>query len=297
MLGIAMLIVSANVGAATKFSDWSTPTNLGTTVNSGAVDGAPASSKDGLSLYFNSVRAGGYGDNDIWVSQRESEDSAWGTPANLGSTVNTEAAEAAPSFSRDGHWMFFNSNRSGGIGGIDIWASYREHVHDDFDWGTPVNLGSGVNSDASEQGCTLFDDTSDGVPVLYFGSNRAGGMGAFDIYVSVQQSDGSFGDAELVTELSSTNGDLRPIIRYDGLELFLHSNRAGGQGALDLWVSTRGSVDDDWGTPVNLGSTVNSAAGEQQAYISSDGTTLYFASTRSGGSGALDLYMTTRNKE
>jgi hypothetical protein len=51
---------------------------------------------------------------------------------NLGAVVNTGAIENVPALSRDELWLFFNSNRNGGFGGSDIWASYREHIHDDF---------------------------------------------------------------------------------------------------------------------------------------------------------------------
>jgi len=105
--------------------------------------------------------------------------------------------------------------------------------------------------------------------------------------------DGSFGAAELVEELSSPTRDQRPNVRFDGLELFLWSDRPGSLG-LDIWVSTRDAVTDPWTPPVNLGPIVNSPLLEAQAYISSDGKTLYFSSTRPGGLGGYDLYVTTR---
>src|SRR5262249_15262715 len=107
------------------FSPWSTPVNLGTIINSPSVDAGAAISKNGLSLYFNSDRPGGFGNQDIWVSHRATLDAPWGLPLNLGSVINTDALESVPSFSRDEHWMFFNSNRPGGSGQVDAWASYR----------------------------------------------------------------------------------------------------------------------------------------------------------------------------
>ena len=109
--------------------------------------------------------------------------------------------------------------------------------------------------------------------------------------------DGSFGPAVLVTELSSPRGENRPSIRRDGLEILFQSNRTGSIGASgDLWVATRESTLDVWSTPVNLGATINTAFVEQNAYLSSDNKTLFFASDRPGGSGGLDLYMITRTK-
>ena len=160
-----------------------------------------------------------------------------------------------------------------------------------------MNLGPGVNSAADDNGPSYFENEEDGSPQLYFGSSRAGGLGAADIYVSEQMADGSFGPAVLVTELSSASNENDPSIRHDGLEIFFHSNRTGSIGtALDLWVATRESTLDPWSTPVNLGSPVNIASQEQNAYLSSDGKTLFFSSDRPGGFGGLDLYMTTRTK-
>jgi Tol biopolymer transport system component len=261
------------------------------------MDGTPAVSKDGLSLYFMSDRPGGFGGPDIWVSQRASRESQWGLPINLGEAVNTAALEGAPILSRDEHWLFFNSNRTGGFGLNDLWASYREHTKDDLGWQTPFNLGAGVNTPFQDQGAGYFENDDGGVPLLFFGSNRPGGPGFNDIYENQLLPDGSVGLTRLVPELSSPANDLRPSVRFDGLEVFLFSNRPGSLGDTDLWVATRHTVFDLWSTPTNLGPVVNSAAAELQQHIASDRRTLYFASDRSGGFGQLDLYVTTRTKQ
>ena len=106
-------LVTSPAAAASNLSDWSAPVNLGPLVNSPFNDFAPAVSKDGRSLYFSSDRPGTSGPTDIWVSQRNSRDDPWGVPINLGTPVNTSFGERAPNFSRDGHWMFFVSDRTG----------------------------------------------------------------------------------------------------------------------------------------------------------------------------------------
>jgi hypothetical protein len=95
-IGGAIVIVSAFTAPsrAQKYSEWSTPINLGATVNSTAMDRAPAVSKDGLSLYFSSNRLGSVGmSEDIYVSQRETRDGEWGPPTNLGPIINTTLSE------------------------------------------------------------------------------------------------------------------------------------------------------------------------------------------------------------
>jgi Tol biopolymer transport system component len=247
----------------------------------------------------------------MYVSQRASVNDPWGPPVNLGPTVNTAFDEGNPAFSRDGHFLFFQSKRPGGLGGIDIWVSRRNNTHDDFDWQPAVNLGPGVNSAADDNGPTYLqndeaefenndegdrENEDEGMPQLYFGSSRPGGPGPPDIYLSAQMADGSFGPAVLVTELSSAQAENRPSIRRDGLEILFQSNRIGSVGLGDLWMSTRKSTLDAWTTPVNLGNTINTVFVEQNAYLSSDSKTLFFSSDRPGGSGGLDLYMTTRTR-
>ncbi|PYJ75210.1 MAG: hypothetical protein DME77_09865 [Verrucomicrobia bacterium] len=293
-LGASGLLATPRFLAASTFSEWSAPVNLGPTVNTGSIDAGPALSKDGLSLYFNSNRPGGFGGNDIWVSQRASREDAWGAPVNLGPTINTASNEDTPSFSRDGHTMYFNSDRAGGFGMRDIWISRRTNTGDDFGWEAPVNAGPGVNSAFIDAGASYLANEEAGPPLLYFGSNRTAGL--YDIYVSAQAANGSWGPAVLVPELSSPLNEQRPSVRFDGLELFLDSDRLGTFGLRDLWVSTRETTLEPWSAPVNLGATVNSTFNDQQPFITSDRETLFFASDRTGGLGNLDIYMTTREK-
>jgi hypothetical protein len=157
-LGGAIVLVWAFTASsrAQRYSDWSALINLGPTVNSAFVDRGPAISKDGLSLYFTSTRPGGVGGEDIYVSQRQTSDDEWGPPVNLGPIINTSLNEMVPAFSRDGHLLFFSSNRLGGFGGLDIWVSRREDTHDDFAWQPAENLGAGVNSASIDAGPSYF---------------------------------------------------------------------------------------------------------------------------------------------
>jgi Tol biopolymer transport system component len=304
-LGISATIASAMHGSATAtslraagphFTGWSTPVNLGPTINTTSAEAGPALSKNGLSLYFYSDRPGGFGVSDIWVSQRESVDDAWGAPVNLGPTINSAFADIVPAFSRDGHWVFFASFRPGGFGGADHWASWRPHTHDDFGWQAPTNLGANVNTAAFDAGSGYFENDEAGAPQLFFGSTRTSGLGGTDMYMSTLQADGSWGPATLIPELNSTADDNRANVRHDGLEIFFYSARAGGAGGVDLWVATRDTVDAAWSTPVNLGAPVNTSATELHPYLAADAETLFFSSSRAGGSGGLDLYVTTRSK-
>ncbi|PYO61651.1 MAG: hypothetical protein DMD28_08385 [Gemmatimonadetes bacterium] len=274
-------------------SEWSAPGNLGATINTAANEQGPTLSKDGRTLYFGSDRAGGSGSFDLWVARRACSDCPWEPPENLGPVVNTTASETGPGLSIDEHMLFFTSTRPGGQGLSDLYISHRANPNDDFGWEPPVGLGADVNTAGSEAGAEYLQNAEDGAGNLYF--NRAPPGGTADIYYAPLTRDGETrGPATLVTELSHpTATDQGSTLRTDGREIFFFSTRPGGLGGNDLWTSTRRSLHDPWSTPVNLG-PLNSAAADQQPGLSSDGRTLLFASSRSGGFGGTDIYMSTR---
>ncbi len=282
----------ANV--TSQFSPWSEPENLGSTINTTFNEQGPTLSNDELSLYFGSDRPGGIGGFDIWVSQRACKDCAWETPVNVGPAVNTTSDETGPGLSIDGHLLFFRSTRPGGAGLGDVFLSKRANPKDDFAWGVPVALGPDVNTAAAEAGAEFLQSAEDGEANLYF--NRAPPGGTADLYAAAITRDGETrGPAVLVSELSDPIAtDQGPTLRSDGREVFFFSTRPGGVGGADLWTSTRRSVHDPWTPPVNVGAPLNSPAAEQQPSLSSGGLTLLFASSRAGGFGGTDLWMSTR---
>jgi hypothetical protein len=83
-----------------------------------------------------------------------------------------------------------------------------------------------------------------------------------------------------------------PFIARDDLTFYMASNRPGGLGGIDIWVSRRSSPDGAWGAPENLGAPVNSAANDFCPTIDRNDHTLFFVSTRSGGCGGADIYVT-----
>src|SRR4029450_11075987 len=104
------------------------------------------------------------------------------------------------------------------------------------------------------------------------------------------------GPGALVPEFSSAGRDTRIFIRKDGLEAFITSDRTGGQGLMHIWASRRDTASNMWSTPVDLSSPVNSASDDGSPWLSRDGTTLYFFSTRALGHGQRDVWYTTRVK-
>jgi hypothetical protein len=265
-------------------------------LNTPASDLNPTVSPDELRLYFASDRPGGQGLTDLYVSRRASRRSAWGTPENLGAVVNTSGVEVGPSLSGDGRLLFFQSSRPGGLGGTDIWVSRRADPADDFGWEAPVNLGPHVNTALDEAGSEYVPGKRHGPVILYFNRRQTPVPAApFDIFSVPLLPDGMPTEpAAPVPELNTVAGDFGPELSSDGLELFLSSNRPGTLGGNDIWHSTRRSVTDAWSTPQNLGTPIASPFNDRQQNLSSDGRTLIFASSRPGGLGSDDLWMSTR---
>jgi WD40 repeat protein len=283
--------------AAQQFSSWSPPENLGTVINSASNEQHPALSPDGLSLYFSSDRPGGAGGFDLWVARRSSVRSPWQSPVAI-TALNSVNSEFAPAFDPSEHWLFFGSERDGGCGGRDLWLSYRMNKKDDLAWKPPINLGCGLSWTGFDDGPAYFQEK--GFGVLFFISDRPGGLGGRDVWTVSHRDGGAFSAPVNVGELNSAADDARPAVRSDGLEFFLTSSRVGSvpQGTTpssDLWVSTRTSTALAWSTPVNLAS-LNTGATESGPTISRDGLTLILGSNRPGGQGGLDLYVTTRTK-
>jgi len=284
-----------------NFSAWSEPVNLGPTINSSFNDQQAALSKDGLSLYFASTRPGTPGSilTDIWVAQRACDECPWGSPVNIGAPVNTVQSDAAPALSRDEHWLFLlSTNRPGGAGSSDIWASYRDDVHDDLAWQEPINLGAGINTTGFEGGPSYFENDEGAGAQLYFNHNPAPVNTGGDIYVSTQAADGSWGDAVPVTELNSAASEQRPSISHDGRTIYFFSNRPGSSSD-DIWVATRADVASPWTAPTNLDAPINTAADERHPFIYLHGTTemLFFArNVATTPAVDLDLFVSMRTR-
>jgi Tol biopolymer transport system component len=208
-------------------------------------------------------------------------DFIFGTPTNLGPIVNSSYGDSSPDISADGLELYFTSKRPGGSGGSDIWVTTRPTKDDE--WGKPVNLGPIVNSSAAEgQPCSSADGLE-----LYFGDyrdQRPGGVGKTDLWVTRRPTkDGEWGKpVNLGPIVNSSADEITQEISSDGLELYFESDRPGGLGSDDIWVTRRATVGDDWGTPVWLGPTINSSGMEHCPNISSDGLTLFFDYTPVG---------------
>ena len=235
----------------------------------------------------------------------------WSVPENLGSVVNTSANDQHPGISPDGLSLYFHSNRAGNISGskagtTDIWVTRRETLTSAF--GPALNLGPTLNSISNDTAPNISSDSH----YLAFGSDRDGGCGGFDIWIShrVDTSiDIGEGGWEPPTNLGctinsavpedgpflSTDPDTGKITLY-----FTAQNRPGGLGDWDVWMSEL-KPNGDWSDPVDV-AELNTASRDTRTAFRYDGLEMYTTSMRPGsvadstGAQSLDLWVSAREK-
>jgi hypothetical protein len=201
-------------------------------------------------------------------------DFTFSTPIEVGPPIWSPGHDSQGCcFSRDGLELYFSSDRPGGYGFFDIWVATRETV--DASWTGPVNLGPNVNGPEGEIDPAISPDGLE----LYFGIYSES---PYRIRMCSRPSkDAPWSNPKFLNPPVGDYEAFAPEVSADGLSLYFTS---GQLGVRDIFVTTRATNnEDDWGTPVNLGPTVNSSSYEGYPSISSDGLCLFFASDRPGG--------------
>ena len=160
-------------------SEWSEPKELPFCSDNYSV-AHPALNPDESKLYFSSDMPGTLGLSDIFVVDIN-EDGSFGEPENLGDNINTEGRENFPFISQESE-LFFSSNGHVGLGGLDVFVSV---IKEDGGYGEVFNLGRPVNSSKDDFSFIINNDLKKG----FFASNRDGGKGEDDIYISNQIED------------------------------------------------------------------------------------------------------------
>ncbi len=209
-------------------------------------------------------------------------------PINMGSVINSAARDAEPTFMPDGNTMYFNCfDRQMKTGG-DICVTERIGEG----WSEPLIVQAVSTDDYLEVEPLLSPDGKQ----LYIMSNRPGGKGGTDIWVS-DWVDGEWTEpSNLDAPINSPFSDHCLYFAGENWEFaYWTSTRPGGFGGNDIWMSQR--VNGDWGEAVNLGPNVNSAMSEHHSLPSEDGHSLYITTTRDEGFGGEDIYVTTRDDE
>ena len=262
------------------------PEPLGPSINSSYDEYWPVLSVDQKELVFTRLipATGRLPQEDFYFSRLDSGN--W-TKAQPISGINTSWNEGAETLSADGRLMFFTAcNRKDGKGSCDIYYSKFENGK----WSSPKNVGSPIST-ASWEGQPSFSSDN---RYIYFSSNRSGGKGQKDIWRAEflgfnAANTPKWGKVENLSDSINTPGnEISPFIHANNKNLFFASDYHTGMGGMDLFRSDLKN-ENQFSTPVNLGSPLNTVKDEQGLNISGDGTLGFFASSRNKDTG-LDIF-------
>jgi WD40 repeat protein len=307
VVGLVFGASATERGQVDLAQNWCAPVNLGPVVNTSFQENYPQVAPNGLALYFESNRPGGFGGFDLYVSHRPTPSDPWGPGQNLGPIINSSGDERTPHWTPDGTTMYFSSTRAGGSGKLDFYVTSREDPSDDFGWGPLENIGEPINTVLDDVGGEF--DLNAGWQIKWFYFTRESLVPTpgppvqfnYDIMISKVQAHGHterFKDPEFASFNDPLYRDTQPAIRADGLELVFSSTRPPSPNSNpDIFAVTRASLHDEWSAPVHLGIAINSPVRDENgSYDVGDttGNTLLLMSPRPGGQGGTDLYSSTR---
>jgi outer membrane protein OmpA-like peptidoglycan-associated protein/tetratricopeptide (TPR) repeat protein len=202
---------------------WSNPINITPQIESDGNQYVSALSYDGNKLFLVMIDDS---DGDILVS--EYSGGRWNPSKSIGKPVNSKFFESHASLAPDGKTLYFTSNRTGGIGGMDIYTSKQAETGE---WSTPVNLGSSINTALNEESPFICNDGK----TLYFCSQGHTTIGGYDIFVTQLQSDKTWSTpVALPYPINSTDDEdfFFPDLQNKGGYLTLYEADGFGDGDL-----------------------------------------------------------------
>ena len=256
------------------------PVSLGDSVNTTDDEYWPSITADGHTLIFTkqlrSGRTNTQNQEDFYISLNNP--AGWSRALKVGKPLNTAQNEGAQTISSDGNYVYFTAcDRPGGMGRCDIYfSSFNGKT-----WSEALNLGPPVNSTYWESQPSINSNGK----LLFFASNRPGGIGGMDIWYSVYGKNGKWGTPKNLGNIVNTEADeMSPFIHFDGKTLYFSSQGHPGMGGFDIFV-TRMNADSSWSTPVNLGYPINTYNDELGLIIDASGQNAYFSTKRNERNG------------
>lgn len=208
-------------------SVWTVAKSIGAPINTDRHEATVGISPDGLTIL---IYKDDFGDGNIYSTTLDG--SVWTKPIKLNENINTKYWEPSAFISADGSILYFTSDKPGGFGGRDLYTS---KLKPNGEWGISQNMGPNIN--------TIYDEDApfihpDGVS-LSFSSNGHKTMGGFDIFTSLQSSDGNWSEPVNVGyPLNTTDDDIYYVVSPDNRTAYFSSFREGGIGEKDNYMAT-----------------------------------------------------------
>ena len=205
---------------------------------------------------------------------------------NAGEAINSVASEYYPTMTIDGKQLVI-TRRTRGSSDEDFFVSVRK----DGKWETAIPLEGKINTGYKEGGQQI---SPDGEWMVFTGKDYPEGFGSFDIYIAYLTNNGWSERQNLGAAINTEYWESAPCLSPDKKYLYFASDRPGGYGGSDIYVSTR-MANGKWSLPQNLGSTINTGGDESCPFIHADNETLYFNSNGHEGFGGTDLFLSKKS--
>jgi hypothetical protein len=275
--------------------------NLGPQINSSFEDFAPVITEDEQTVFFTSRRGdpirepydpltGQFYEN---IYQARKVDGNWQKPVRLDQLVNREEHNATVGISPDGNLLLIYRGNNNSLISKVSGDLYQSEVIDGR-WGKPEPWPGKINTRGWEPSGSLTQDGK----TLYFCSDRPGGEGGRDLYLSRKLENGNWSEPENLGILLNTAYDEdAPFIHPDGNRLYFSSTGHNSIGGFDIFVTDWNAEKKRWEKPRNMGYPINTADDDIYFVWSKDGKRGYFSSTRSEGFGEADIYLMYRDEE
>lgn len=249
--------------------------NLGNVINTKYPEYVPLITPDESVLYFTSRRPGSTGGlKDVWGNYYEdvymstNKNGNWTEPQNIGAPVNTATHDACVALSADAQQLIVFRTSEDQLSG-DLYLSHATLNN----WGEPEKLGPEINSEYKDLSACFNIENS----MIYFSSDRPGGMGGKDLYRVKRLPNGKWSTPFNLGPPVNTSGDEdAPFLHLDGT-LYYSSNGGNTMGGYDIFKTTLGD-DNVFSTPENLGFPINTVGDDIFFVLSADGKHGYYSS-------------------
>jgi outer membrane protein OmpA-like peptidoglycan-associated protein len=243
---------------------------LSDTVNCFIMQYFPVLTADQQTLIYTRREGNNNTDDEDIVVSRKDERGRWLAPVSISKNINSSLNEGTSAISADGRKLIFTScvGRDG-WGSCDLYESNKIGEQ----WSEPKNLGQLVNSSDWESQPSLSADGR----TLYFVSDRRGGVGRRDIWISTLDVKGNWTRARnLGKEINTINDEISPFIHVNNSTLYFATNGLTGFGGYDIHYSVRDN-NGKWSTPVNMGAPINNHEDQFSLFVTADGEKAFYS--------------------
>lgn len=206
------------------------------------------------------------------------------SPVNLGDSINSPLPEYYPSLTIDGKKLIYTRRQPKD-------EDFFESASINGSWSGSRPLEGQVNTNLNEGAQNI---SQDGEWIVFTGCNYPEGEGSCDLYISYKTKNGWSVPVNLGGTINTDAWESAPSLSPDKRDLYFSSNRPGGYGGKDIWVSHR-NEKGRWSQPENLGPAINTAGEESCPFMYADNQTLFFNSSGHAGYGATDLFYSKKD--